>query len=86
MQGSTGGDFELGPDAQFIAQHNARIQSQAGDVLTISLHNNGASCNQTYIFLSSSLLLDVNLKTRKATLNRKLYDSQNPVYIHLKRW
>jgi hypothetical protein len=82
MQGRTGGDFELGPDTQFIAQHNARIQSRTEDVITISLHNNGASCNQTYIFPSSGLLLDVNVKTRSVTLNRKLYDSQDPVYAN----
>ncbi|KAJ5407259.1 hypothetical protein N7465_008543 [Penicillium sp. CMV-2018d] len=79
LNGRTGGDFELGQGTEFIAQHNARIQSRTDDIITISLHNNGVSCNETYVFPSNGLLLDVNIKTKKVTLNRKLMDSQDLV-------
>ncbi|KAJ5560177.1 hypothetical protein N7513_002576 [Penicillium frequentans] len=79
LNGLTGGDFALGQGTQFIAQHNARIQSRTADVISISLHNNGVSCNETYFFPSNGLLLDVNLKTKKVTVSRKLVDSQDLV-------
>ncbi|PLB46211.1 hypothetical protein P170DRAFT_479128 [Aspergillus steynii IBT 23096] len=84
LNGLTGGDFTLGPRTNFISQHNVRVYEHRfiGDheILSISMHNNGVTCNKTSIFPSNGLLLDVDVTSMQVTLNRRLYNPNDPVY------
>ncbi|KAL5358956.1 ASST-domain-containing protein [Aspergillus floccosus] len=84
LNGRTGGDFTLGPGTNFISQHNIRVHERRvvgnNDIISISMHNNGVSCNKTKVFPSNGLLLDVDVTSKQVMLNRKLYDPSDPVY------
>ncbi|KAK2759913.1 hypothetical protein FQN54_002648 [Arachnomyces sp. PD_36] len=80
LHGQNGGDFELGPGTNFCYQHIARFESQTDDMITINIHNNENTHFTSKTIQTTGLALDLDLKTKKVTLNRELWDPVEPVY------
>lgn len=82
LQGQTGGDFTLAPDAHFSFQHQARPISTHGDSeLIFSIHDNANSplTEPNPTTPSSGLVLRVNTKTHTASKVARYVDLTNPI-------
>ncbi|MCJ1431939.1 hypothetical protein MMC27_001295 [Xylographa pallens] len=80
LQGQTGGDFYLGPGAQFCYQHHVRAELLESNSLLLHMHNNknddlGASVGPT-----TGLLLNLDGNTRRAVLKSSLFDPKAQIY------
>lgn len=58
----------------------ARVVSQSSDKMTISIHNNENIAFTSKTIQTTGLALDLDLNSKKVTLNRKLWDPVEPVY------
>ncbi|KAM5504803.1 hypothetical protein McanMca71_003555 [Microsporum canis] len=81
LNGIDGGDFELGPGTNFCYQHEVRFVSHTVDKITLSTHNNENAdftpANETKP--TTGLVLDLDLSTKKVSLNRMVWNSERPV-------
>ncbi|KAM5476323.1 hypothetical protein MauCBS54593_001008 [Microsporum audouinii] len=81
LNGIDGGDFELGPGTNFCYQHEVRFVSHTVDKITLSTHNNENAdftpANETKP--TTGLVLDLDLNTKKVSLNRMVWNSERPV-------
>ncbi|KAF3483268.1 uncharacterized protein GIQ15_02592 [Arthroderma uncinatum] len=81
LNGVDGGDFELGPGANFCYQHEVRVESHTVDKITLSTHNNENAdftpANETKP--TTGIILDLDLTAKKATLSRSVWNAQTPV-------
>ncbi|KAK1810559.1 hypothetical protein LTR12_015066 [Friedmanniomyces endolithicus] len=92
LQGRSGGDFALGPGADFCYQHDVRALPSSsssssssnphGDSSTVTLHmhdnHNSPIDNNTVPSSGKTLLLD--LATRHASLTHRYINASGPVY------
>lgn len=58
----------------------AHIESQTSDKITITIHNNENTAFTSETIQTTGLALDLDLKSKKVTLNRELWDPVEPVY------
>ncbi|WEW57886.1 hypothetical protein PRK78_003353 [Emydomyces testavorans] len=79
LNGINGGDFKLGPDTNFCYQYGLRLADQKKDKITISCHNNDNAEFTTQLKTTTGLILDLDLRNKTVTLNRRLWDDLNPV-------
>lgn len=79
-QGQNGGDFTHNPSTKFCYQHAARIEKQTADKVTLHLHNNDNRRGKSATKQTTGLLLDLDLTTKTVTLNRELYDPEDPIF------
>ncbi|KAI2471517.1 ASST-domain-containing protein [Annulohypoxylon bovei var. microspora] len=82
MQGQSGGDFELGDGLSFSYQHDARIHSEVGDTVQISIFDNANSDVISGVTQTKGIFMTLNTETKKATLDQAYTDPQNPVYAN----
>ena len=82
LQGITGGDFTLGPGAQFRYQHNVRVAYNSFRFVVLTmLNNDNSGINGTNgIRPTTGLTLLLDLWNRKATVVRSLLDPKDLVY------
>ncbi|KAK0936701.1 hypothetical protein LTR29_011754 [Friedmanniomyces endolithicus] len=87
LQGRSGGDFTLGPGADFCYQHDVRAfssssphLSESSSTVTLHMHDNHNSPidNDTVPSSGKSLLLD--LSTRHASLTHRYINASGPIY------
>ncbi|OOQ88452.1 hypothetical protein PEBR_12198 [Penicillium brasilianum] len=79
LNGRTGGDFQLAQDTKFCFQHDVRVESQTDKTITIRMHNNDNALFSKGTVITTGLLVDLNLDTKTASLNRRLWDADEPV-------
>ncbi|EGD96911.1 hypothetical protein TESG_04336 [Trichophyton tonsurans CBS 112818] len=81
LNGIDGGDFELGPGTNFCYQHEVRVEEHTVDKITLTTHNNDNADftpdDQTKP--TTGLVLDLDLNAKKVSLNRMVWNSQQPV-------
>ncbi|KAI1088695.1 ASST-domain-containing protein [Rostrohypoxylon terebratum] len=80
LQGESGGDFELGENLWWAYQHDARIHSEVGDDVQISIFDNGNSDVISGVNQTKGIFMTLNIATKKATLDQVLTDPRDPVY------
>ena len=83
LQGISGGDFELGPGAQFRWQHYVRPGYSSGDYLFLHMFNNdnGISKGANGTYPSTGLSLFLDLRKRTATVVSSLIDPKDVLYV-----
>ncbi|KAK2878152.1 hypothetical protein FQN49_001103 [Arthroderma sp. PD_2] len=80
LNGIDGGDFKLGPNADFCYQYGIRIgEDQTEEKITITMHNNHNSRFSTDIKPTTGLVLDLDLKNMEVSARRRLWNSQHPI-------
>lgn len=79
-QGKNGGDFDLAPDAGFCYQHDARIAEMTETKIILHLHDNANSWSDRTGTPTTGLLLELDLKTRKARKMRRFMNPNDPIY------
>ena len=79
LEGITGGDFALGPGAQFRYQHDVRVAySSFTEVILTMFNNDNSNINGTNgTYPSTGLTLSLDLWNRKVTVVRALLDPKD---------
>ncbi|KAK0887695.1 hypothetical protein LTR02_016984 [Friedmanniomyces endolithicus] len=92
LQGRSGGDFALGPGADFCYQHDVRAFPSSssssssshphGDssIVTLHMHDNHNSPLSNNTVPSSGLSLLLDLSTHRATLMHRYLNTSSPIY------
>ncbi|CAK7226223.1 hypothetical protein SEUCBS140593_006168, partial [Sporothrix eucalyptigena] len=80
LSGRTGGNFSLDLGTTFCFEHDVRAVSYNDEEWVLTMHNNDNIETSYGTMASTGLSLVLNLKNMTASLNRKLYVTQNQVY------
>ncbi|KAI4861572.1 ASST-domain-containing protein [Hypoxylon rubiginosum] len=80
LQGQTGGDFELDGGLSFSYQHDARVRQDLGDVVQISIFDNANSEIISGVNQTKGVLMTLDTKAMKATLDKEYVNPQDSVY------
>lgn len=59
-----------------------RIEHQNDTMITLHMHNNENNGFDNGTAITTGLVLDLNLQTREASLNRKLWNKDDPVFAY----
>ncbi|KAK1084170.1 hypothetical protein LTR33_002815 [Friedmanniomyces endolithicus] len=86
LQGRSGGDFALGPGADFCYQHDVRafpsssVSNADSSTVTLHMHDNHNSPIDNNTVPSSGKTLLLDLATRHASLTHRYINASGPVY------
>ncbi|KAF3480131.1 uncharacterized protein GIQ15_05478 [Arthroderma uncinatum] len=80
LSGINGGDFKLGPDANFCYQYGLRLNEYPDkNKITITMHNNANSKFSTKTQPTVGLVLDLDLQKMEAVRRRRLWNKKHPI-------
>lgn len=77
-QGGNGGDFKLGPGANFSWQHDVRVKRREDQKIVMHMHNN-ANFEPLTRHDTTGLFLIVDEHAKTVTEKAAIYDHKNPV-------
>ncbi|KAI0017067.1 ASST-domain-containing protein [Xylariomycetidae sp. FL0641] len=80
LQGDTGGDFALENGLSFSYQHDARILSESGSTIRISIFNNANSDVVSGVDQTTGIIMTVDTSTMTVRQDQLLLDDADPVY------
>ncbi|KAF9893393.1 hypothetical protein FE257_011825 [Aspergillus nanangensis] len=79
LHGQKGGDFDLFTESSFCFQHDARFRLLSEDTIILQLHNNENADMTTPTTMTTGIVLELDMKTKRVSLLEKMFDAEDPV-------